>query len=80
MLDGGGASQVLEFGRCITSIRAEFGTNGTKSASTTSSSAAVAAEIETETSRRQFLGIDTAKHAPLDSAPLAPDDDIIINW
>jgi hypothetical protein len=64
-----GAAQVLEFGRCITSIRAEFG-----------QSAAVVAGTDTEASRRQFLGIRRVEDALLDSTPLAPDDDIIINW
>ena len=71
------AAQVLEFGRCITSIRAEFGECGT-----TSSSAAAAVSTETcpKTTRRQFLGIREVENVLLNSTPLAPDDDIIINW
>jgi hypothetical protein len=73
---------VLEFGRCITSIRAEFGEYGSKSVGTTTSSAASAAatEIGSETSRRQFLGISEVDDVLRNSTPLAPDDDIIINW
>jgi hypothetical protein len=75
---------VLEFGRCITSIRAEFGPYASKgsaaAASSASSSAAAVAKAEDEASRRQFLGIHEAEDSLLDSTPLAPDDDIIINW
>ena len=76
------AAQVLEFGRCIASIRAEFGECGSKSLGTTSSSAAGAAatEICPKTTRRQFLGIREVEDELLNSTPLAPDDDIIINW
>ena len=62
------ATQVLEFGRCITSIR------------TDTLSKAGDKECETETSRRLFLGICKREDVLLDSTPLAPDDDIIINW